>query len=573
MQKSIKLKMILIFSGLVLISGLLISGYSYITSEKLINDTVSNQATSIAEQAIKAIDLNEYKNITLESGEISYYHELREKLNEIREANGVTYLYTMAREKTENGYDYFYMVDGMPKGSEDASSLGDKEEAIDEFPYLVKAFETGKTQVEMSETEEYGALATAYVPIKDTNGEVIGLIGADYDVSKVYNSLDSNRTNLIVITIMILLVSVVIIYIYTLSITNPLQKLAINVELVGSGDLSVSIESERKDEIGQLTHAFNNMLADLQAMIKRINDDSEKLSSTATELLLSADETRSTSFEIAATMEHISHNATLQSARLEESVSSVTDVSDSINHIAEASAIATQLSTDALVEVQNGNEKVRSVMGQMTTINDSVNKSSDTILILKKHSEEISQIINVIKGIAAQTNLLALNAAIEAARAGKAGKGFAVVADEVRTLAEQSAEATVNIQGLLDMINQHTVNTVESMDVVIHEVQQGLNIVEETGEVFQTITNAVVGVSNQIEQVTTVSEEISAATEEIKTSVIEIAKIAEVSSTSTSNTVDITQKQDTLVNEMVESVESLTNMSTHLKELTHRFTL
>ena len=117
--------------------------------------------------------------ISLELRETEYYYELRTQLNDIREKTGLTYLYTMARRPTDEGYEYFYMADGMPADDENASQMGDLEDA-EAFPVMVEVFETGQKQIEMFYTEEYGGLITAYLPLITDEGEVNGIIGADY---------------------------------------------------------------------------------------------------------------------------------------------------------------------------------------------------------------------------------------------------------------------------------------------------------------------------------------------------------------------------------------------------------
>jgi methyl-accepting chemotaxis protein len=221
MNKSIKLKIIITFSSLILLSGLVTSYVSSQTSKKVITSSLGNQALSISESAVKMIDLNQYEEISLESGETDYYSELRESLNEIRETNGLVYLYTMSRQEKDGEFEYIYMVDGMPLDSDEASAIGDVEDGVEDYPLLVKAFETGESQVgELTYSEEYGALISAYIPIKSNSGEIIGILGSDLDASVVYSSLQASKIKLIWITVGILLLSILIIFVTTLSIVN-----------------------------------------------------------------------------------------------------------------------------------------------------------------------------------------------------------------------------------------------------------------------------------------------------------------------------------------------------------------
>ncbi|WP_163099213.1 methyl-accepting chemotaxis protein [Peribacillus alkalitolerans] len=573
MKKSIKLKMLLVFSALILLSGLLISFLAYQSSAQLVVESVSNQAEQIAKQAVKKIDVEKYKEITPQSGENEYYHELRQQLNEIRETNGLLYLYTMQRTKTDQGYDYQYIVDGMPKDSEDASKLGEKEK-MDEFPILKETFETGKAAIgELSYDEQYGAVVSAYIPIKSKSGEALGVVGADFDATKIYETMQKSKLKMIIVTAIILLISILTIVGFTRYIVNPLQILTKQVELVGRGDLSTSFESKRTDEIGKLSLAFNGMVTDLKQVIQGINHNTMEVQITTAELLAQAIETKAASHQIAATMEQMAIGSTTQFRSLEESVCVMEGMAEGINHIAQSSSTVSEFSTRTLQEAEQGNEKLEKVIEQMKTISESVNQSSSFIKVLETHSNEIATIINIIREISAQTNLLALNAAIEAARAGEHGKGFAVVADEVRKLAEQSERSTESIQHLIEKIHDDTSVTVKSMDTVTRDVEKGISFVEETGEAFHTILDAIQGVVHQMQEVTATSEEMSASTEEITASSLETANIAEKAVTSTNETVEVTKEQDHLVSDMSDSIEKLSRMANELKELTNKFTL
>ncbi|MEH7440691.1 methyl-accepting chemotaxis protein [Bacillus sp. JJ1122] len=572
MVKSIKMRMLLIFSGLILISGLVIGYVSMNASETLVEEAVSQQISGISKRAANLINIKDYKKI-VESGETAYYKELRSQMNEIREANGLTYLYTMKREKSGDGYRYYYVVDGMPLNSKDASQIGDEEKGIEEYPAIVRAFETGKPEMEMTNTEEYGGLVSAYVPIKSDTGELIGIVGSDYDVTDVYKGMEASKLKMLLIIAAILVISVIVTWAITQSITKPIKLLSKNTEAIGDGDLSIIVESKRRDEIGKLTLSFNEMLQDLRGIIQTINKYSLELNETSSLLLSKANETKSASREIASTMEDISGNSESQHQSLNESVRVIEEMSLGVNHIAESSSTASELSVHTLQEVTKGNQKLEEVIDQIGTNSDSVNRSSSLIMTLKGHSDEISTIVGIISGISSQTNLLALNAAIEAARAGESGKGFAVVAEEVRKLAELSAKSTENIQAIIERINGDTENTATAMDVVLDDVKKGMNVVSEAGKVFSSILTSIEEVAKQIQEVTSTSEEMSASAEEITASALETAKIAEQAAISTQQTVSITNRQDHLITDMAQSVESLSEMSARLKELTGKFKL
>src|SRR5699024_1064309 len=147
-----------------------------------------------------------------------------------------------------------------------------------------------------------------------------------------------------------------------------------------------------------------------------------------------------------------------------------------------------------------GSELMSQSVTQMGKIDEIVSHSVQRVIGLDEKSEQISHLVDVVKGIADQTNLLSLNAAIEAARAGEHGRGFAVVAEEVGNLAEEVARSVMEITNIVTMIQSETDEVVETLNNGYREVQTGAKQIERTGENFNSIeyfiTNMVENVSS-----------------------------------------------------------------------------
>ncbi|MFA6902259.1 MAG: methyl-accepting chemotaxis protein [Gallionellaceae bacterium] len=178
---------------------------------------------------------------------------------------------------------------------------------------------------------------------------------------------------------------------------------------------------------------------------------------------------------------------------------------------------------------------------------------------LGHRSDQIGQIVNVIKDIAEQTNLLALNAAIEAARAGEQGRGFAVVADEVRKLAERTATATAEISQMISAIQSETVNAVTTMEKGSAEVNDGVALVNQAGQSLQNINSSVKRVVQMIEQISDATRSQSEATNEITQRVEHIAEMAKENTSS--------------VDETTQASRDLQKLSADLQQVVSRFKL
>lgn len=573
MKKSLKFKMLFTFSILLLISCVLISILLSRSSMALVKESVGQQTSSIVENTSKIIDMDRYEKITIHSGKTDYYIELRKELNKIREMNNMEYLYTMSRAKNNNGYDYYYMVDGMPAGSKHASELGEKEDNIDEFPAIKRAFETGKVEFEISKDSEYGEFISIYAPLKNKKGEMIGILGADINASKVYKAIDANILNSIMITIVILIVGLFITYMFTDYLTKPLRKLTKQVEQVGQGDLSVVITTNRQDEIGTLAKAFHQMVYNLREVVNGIHSSSGQLIHTSNQLLNRSEKVNDAGHQISASIQEVSEGAYTQYKSSEESASTLEQMAKDIEQVAIISSNVADLSYLSLNNADEGNHSIQNVIHQMKLIDESVQSSASAIQTLENHSNAISSIIAIIHNISSQTNLLALNASIEAARAGEYGKGFAIVAEEIRKLAEQSAQSVNSISTLISTMNEDTSETVKSMNTVIGNVKDGIKIVQEAGSSFQNIVDSIQNAYTQIKEVSVKSEDMSAFSEELAAAVEETTTVANQASNNTKNVAELTIEQENYINDMSNSITDLTKMAKDLDELVRKFIL
>ncbi|MFK2825932.1 HAMP domain-containing methyl-accepting chemotaxis protein [Bacillus sp. B190/17] len=573
MKKSIRLKMVFIFSVIVLLSCLVISYLSYMSSVHLVEDSLSDVTGSIAEQAAKTIDADRYqKEITLDNGENGYYKELRTELNDIREKTGLTYLFTMSREKTEQGYDYFYMVDGMPEGAEDASQLGDKED-VSTYPNIVKAFETGEIQVEVSNTEEYGALVTTYVPLKSDSGEVIGIVGADLDAAQVFVAMDVYQKKIIKWTIFILLGSIIVVYLFTHYLVKPLKDLTDQVSKADSGDLSIVLESNRTDEIGTLTAAIQQMMNDLKGVIQGINVNSVELVNASNKLLDSTNEVKEGNYQVAVTMNELSNGADEQASFASEVSQTMKDFTRQIQETSSQGAELNHSSHKVIELTHTGDTLMNESEKQMDAIHQGMLESIEKVKRLDVQSKEISKLVQVIQQIADQTNLLALNAAIEAARAGEQGKGFAVVAEEVRKLAEQVSGSIGNIIEIVEGVQHESNETVNTLQHGYAQVAEGAQKIKTTRETFNEINHSILNMQKQIQNISGNVNTIFKQSEEINHSLESVASIAEESSAGIEQTSASIQQSTSVMDEIVASSESVASLAEELNRSVDHFKL
>ncbi len=279
------------------------------------------------------------------------------------------------------------------------------------------------------------------------------------------------------------------------------------------GDLTVrldvaSVEKSQMEALPRLYAGFNDAVVSLSMTIEGVRQAVEAVAAASVEMSATID-------QIAGGTREQSAQAQDVAASIEEMVRTIVENSSTATRTAEAAAENGQLAEEGGRVVQQTVEKIREVarVSQQTVA---------TVQRLGASSHKIGTITATISEIAEQTNLLALNATIEAARAGEQGRGFAVVADEVRKLAERTAAATRDIEGMIVTIQQDTAAAVQAMDRGRSEVEGGLNLAESAGVALGRIVEGTQHACDMIMQIAAASEEQSVTSESIARNVAAI---------------------------------------------------
>lgn len=493
-----------------------------------------------------------------------------------------------------------YLLQGKQEDLTTFNEHFDKMEQINgELQKMVRSDEMkGYLETVTTNSEEFKLIADRAVTLKDADDMQAAMVLVEKEMLPInmkireavdgmigyqYKNLDiamasADRTasvaklGLIIASALALISGALISAYLTPLISRPLRMITAESTIIASGDLSgPDIEVKSKDELQELAMSFNEMKHNLRKLIGNVNDNALHLTASAEELSASTNEVADSSEEISKAIENISIGSQTSATAASESSIAMEETASGVQRIAESTSTL-HTSAENTMRIGNESEKtMQTAKEQMALIHLNSSQTNEIIKRLSQQSEEIQNITSVITNITEQTNLLALNAAIEAARAGEHGKGFAVVADEVRKLAEESKISASQIAELTVAIQKDTKDIEASVQESLTNATQGVEIIEEAGNSFLTIVDAVQQMNYQIEEISAATEQISASAEEVSASITDIAGHASDATEQTEQNSAAMQEQMATIVEINIVANDLSKKAIDLQEMIQEF--
>jgi len=300
---------------------------------------------------------------------------------------------------------------------------------------------------------------------------------ADVATKDIVSAVATAKGSMIVSLILAIIAAGICGLLLMRAITTPMQRIVHALDKLRSGDLSMRLDLDRKDEFGAIETGFNEMAESLASLVAQAQRSSVQVTTSVTEIAATSKQQQATATETAATTTEIGATSREIAATSRDLVRTMTEVTSA----ADQASILAGSGQQGLARME---ETMHQVMGAADLVNAKLS-------ILNEKASNINQVVVTIVKVADQTNLLSLNAAIEAEKAGEYGRGFAVVATEVRRLADQTAVATYDIEQMVREIQSSVSAGVMGMDKFSEEVRRGMFEVQQVGEQLSQIIHQV----------------------------------------------------------------------------------
>lgn len=350
-----------------------------------------------------------------------------------------------------------------------------------------------------------------------------------------------NATTSISIFVGIILLVVAIVMLIKNDLTHTLKSMITQMNRVADGELTLELpQATRKDEFGELAHYINHLVNSFEHTIAQVKQTVNELSNASNTMNQANKQTNS------AIQQQFSESDSVATA-IHEMSCSVQEISQNTTQTSDATTHMNNLA-------ESGQSQMTASYASVESLRHQISDSEHKMRSLDAHTQQITDVLTVIRGISEQTNLLALNAAIEAARAGESGRGFAVVADEVRSLAQKTQQSTEDIQSTTEQLRLGATDAIDSMTRCAELSKTCLEMSEQTSTSLGEIVEQMAQVNDMNIQIASATHEQTAVTDEINQNVVSLKNLSEQIMTKSDESARVSDQLAGLSNQLASTI-------------------
>lgn len=430
--------LVYVIASVIVVMGI-VTAISYSTLKSRLTAISQQETLDFAVTSAAAVDGDTFAKAIEKGADSKAAAQIHKQLSNFLSVDTVSFIYTMTYLDDDN---FQFVVDADPEDPADFGETYEAEEA------MKQAYQGTATLNTTPTTDEWGTVYSAYAPICDSKGTVVGIVGVDCNASMIQSAANQLLISIIIAEIIALLVAISLAFVISRQMRRSFEKVNHVIAQVASddGDLTQEINIQTGDEFEVIADNLNKLLSKTRTTIESLSDGNSNVQSIMQTINSDMVDSGGNIAQINDTMQSMVDSSTeiaVSIAAVKDETGTVYDTTQQIVAIAKNSKDTIQSNRESAYNLQQIAES------STVTATQNVEKMQAQLAIEEEKSkavEKIHQLSDAILSISGQTNLLALNASIEAARAGEAGRGFAVVASEISDLAAETNTAANEIQ-------------------------------------------------------------------------------------------------------------------------------